>query len=194
MTLLLLTGNTAFAEVTKLVRMHLVDSITREPISGAHVTYSAEAREGTLSGHGGKTVQMFEIHAQSDADGLVTLQPTEFNPRVFGIFGLNTNYESPSITVVKAGYARMDLRSPSVMASPRIRDTLDTGFYRINIEMKRADAASDAREAEAAQLAETTRRLQNHESISLPESPPIKMIRKAPSPGRTIKDAAPPQE
>jgi hypothetical protein len=158
----LLSGHPAVAEVTKLVQMRLIDGASKEPIAGAHVTYSAEAREA---------MKLFEIHVQSDAEGVVTLPPTRFDAKAFGLFGLNTNYESPLLTISKTGYRRMQLQNTHVVASPSVQDLLRWDHNGATIELKRSDAASQAGDAHA-NAVEAVRPAYEKKSIARPDRLP----------------------
>lgn len=99
----------ALSETTKLIRMRVVDSVSKASLEGVRVNYYAMAREGTLTGHGGRTVKVFEVQARSTGDGTITLPATRFDAGPFGLFGLNTNYESPSLILRKEGYRKLAL-------------------------------------------------------------------------------------
>ncbi len=101
----------ARAETTKPIRMRVVEAGTGKPVAGAEVRYSAEAWEGTLTGHGGRTALMFDIPARSDAEGVIAIPPTAVSARLFGIFGLNTNYGNAEMRIRKPGYKTLVLRN-----------------------------------------------------------------------------------
>ena len=100
-----------FAESTQPIRMRVVESVTGQPVAGAKVRYFAMASEGTLTGHGGRTATLFEVLGASDADGNIILPATAFDPRIFGILGLNTNYENAAMSITHRGYAPVELRN-----------------------------------------------------------------------------------
>jgi hypothetical protein len=54
---------------------------------------------------------MFELTTESDAEGTIAFSPTRFDHRVFGLFGMNTNYENARMTITKAGYEPLELRN-----------------------------------------------------------------------------------
>lgn len=91
--------------------MRVVDSGSGKPVAAANVRYRAMAREGTSSGHGGRSAPLFDITATSDADGTVYIPPTKFDAHIFGMFGMNTNYENATMTVSRDGYATLRLRN-----------------------------------------------------------------------------------
>jgi hypothetical protein len=90
------------------VRMTVLDAHDGRPIAGAHVLFQAHAHEGTFTGHGGRGVNLFAAEAATDEAGEFRLPKQEFDARPFF---LNTNYENPSITIFKPGYAVLTLRN-----------------------------------------------------------------------------------
>lgn len=101
----------ALAESTQPIRMRVVESGTGKPVAGAKVRYSAAVWEGTLTGHGGRTAIMFEVRGESDANGNIALPATQFSPRIFGMFGMNTNYGNAVMHITQTGYEPVELRN-----------------------------------------------------------------------------------
>jgi hypothetical protein len=95
------------------IHMVVTDAEEHRPIAGANVLFFARAREGTLSGHGGRVATLFLAEAISDANGNVDFaeQKVPFAPFLF-----NTNYEPPLLLVYKPGYSvnlvHNELRAP----------------------------------------------------------------------------------
>jgi hypothetical protein len=189
--LLLFATGSALSETTKTIRMRVVDSATKAPIPGASVTYYAEAREGTLTGHGGKTVKLFEIQTQSAPDGAITLQPASFNARPFGLFGMNTNYESPTVVVSKAGYKKW-IRHQSI--SGNSMEELVRWDASEAIAQLQWIGIDPARDADEARLAASKERAKS--GIPLPDFRPTRQkmeVRSAPQSGSNIGVADQPQ-
>lgn len=91
--------------------MRVVESGSGKPVAEADVRYRAMAREGTSTGHGGRSAPLFDITVKSDADGAVVIPPTKFDAYIFGVFGMNTNYENATMTVARDGYETLQLRN-----------------------------------------------------------------------------------
>jgi len=141
-----LTGM-ALAETTKPIRMRVVDSASKVPLEGVLVAYCAQAREGTLTGHGGRVVTLFEVHARSTADGTITLAPAKFEAGPFGIFGMNTNYESPTVVLRKEGYKKRALHNSISGTSLAAVTRWELNGATVEMEWSGIDPARDAEEA-----------------------------------------------
>lgn len=83
------------------VRMTFADATTGAPIPGVVAAFYGTARQGTFTGHGGRTATLFLTEAVSDAQGEVRFPAQEFDPRPFF---MNTNYENPGMIVLAPGY------------------------------------------------------------------------------------------
>src|SRR5688572_7395465 len=79
------------------VRMNVVDAQDDRPMGGALVLFQASASEGTLTGHGGRSVNLFVAEAVTDHSGELQLPKQEFSAQPFF---LNTNYNNPSMVVL----------------------------------------------------------------------------------------------
>lgn len=61
--LLCLLSIPGFAATMPSVRMKVVDAEEGTPIAGAHVLFQANAHEGTFTGHGGRSANLFAVEA-----------------------------------------------------------------------------------------------------------------------------------
>ncbi len=125
----------AIAESTQPIRMRVVESGTNKPVAGANVRYFAMVREGTFTGHGGRTATMFEIRGESDADGNIALPATQFSPRIFGIFGQNTNYENANMSITQSGYKPIQL-SNNLRIMPNLDEVIAWQYQGSTVELK----------------------------------------------------------
>jgi len=125
------------------VHMVVTDAQDNRPIAGANVLFTARAREGTLSGHGGRVATLFLAEAVSDHNGNISFgeQKAALPPFLF-----NTNYDPPWLLVFKPGYAiqviRNELRAPN---DPRLVTAWDhegevIRMQRVTTEKERGDA------------------------------------------------------
>jgi len=88
------------------VRMKVVDAQDSSPVAGAHVLFLGTAQEGTLTGHGGRTANLFAVETMTDDVGKLRLPKQEFSAQPFL---LNTTYHNPRLVVLKPGYALLTL-------------------------------------------------------------------------------------
>ena len=88
------------------VRMKVVDAQDGSPVAGALVIFYAKAKEGTWTGHGGKHATLWVAEAATDGAGEVRFPKQEFSRQPFF---LNTNYESPTMVILKPGYVLLPL-------------------------------------------------------------------------------------
>src|SRR5262245_46016265 len=51
------------------VRMKMIDAQDGSPVQGAHVLFQANGREGTFTGHGGRSANLFVAEALTDVSG-----------------------------------------------------------------------------------------------------------------------------
>lgn len=86
--------------------MSVVDAQDGTPLAGVVALFRGLAREGTMTGHGGKHAVLFAVEAVSDAAGQLRLPKQEFDSQPFF---LNTNYENPSMMLLQPGYAPLHL-------------------------------------------------------------------------------------
>ena len=89
------------------VTMHVADEHAT-PIAGVVAMFWETAREGTFTGHGGREPVLFVVEAVSDQSGELRFPRQDFNSQPF--FG-NTNYENPSMLLLKPGYEALDLHN-----------------------------------------------------------------------------------
>lgn len=122
----------AFAATMPPVRMKVVDAEDGRPVAGANVLFHASAREGTFTGHGGRSVGLFAAEAVTDDAGELRLPKQEFSAQPFF---LNTNYENPSMLVFKPGYALVVLRNSQ--PDPGLKDMTVWEHNQQTIRMKR---------------------------------------------------------
>jgi hypothetical protein len=107
MTLLLcLAAVAATAASMPAVKMKVVDEHDGTPIAGVVAMFWGAAREGTLTGHGGKQAILFAAEAVSDETGELRFPKQDFSGQPFF---LNTNYQNPSMLLLKPGYAPLVL-------------------------------------------------------------------------------------
>lgn len=125
----------AAAETTREIRMRVVESATGKPVAGAQVRYRATASEGTFTGHGGRTGILFDIRAESDANGTIAIPPTKFDARIFGVFGMNTNYENARMTITRRGYESLELRN-SLRIIPQLDEVISWEHNGRTVELR----------------------------------------------------------
>ena len=90
------------------VKMNVVDEHDGTPIPGVVAMFWGTGREGTITGHGGKQAILFAVEAVSDEAGELRFPKQDFSSQPFF---LNTNYENPSMLLLKPGYAPLVLRN-----------------------------------------------------------------------------------
>jgi hypothetical protein len=115
------------------VRMKLVDAEDGRPVAGVHVLFQATAREGTFTGHGGRGVSLFAAEAVTDDAGELRLPKQEFSAQPFF---LNTNYENPSMLLLKPGYALVILHNRR-RSVPDLKEITVWEYNEQTIRMKR---------------------------------------------------------
>jgi hypothetical protein len=106
------------------VRMTVVDAADNRPIAGALVLFQATAREGTMTGHGGRSASLFAVETVTDDAGQIRIAAQQFSTQPFF---LNTNYETPSLVVLKPGYKLLSLHNhaPTDWRAPSVWDHND---------------------------------------------------------------------
>jgi hypothetical protein len=90
------------------VKMKVVGEQDGTPIAGVVALFWGTAREGTITGHGGKHALLFAVEAVSDEAGELRFAKQDFSSQPFF---LNTNYENPSMLLLKPGYAPLVLHN-----------------------------------------------------------------------------------
>jgi hypothetical protein len=96
----------AIAATMPAVNMKVVDEHDGMPLAGVVALFRGTAREGTITGHGGRHAILFATEAVSDEAGDLRFPKQHFRSRPFF---LNTNYENPSMLLLKPGYAPLVL-------------------------------------------------------------------------------------
>src|SRR6185295_19998630 len=86
----------------------VVDEHDGTPIAGLVAMFWGTAREGTITGHGGKHAILFAVEAVSDDSGELRFPKQDFGSQPFF---LNTNYENPSMLLLKPDYAPLFLHN-----------------------------------------------------------------------------------
>jgi hypothetical protein len=94
------------ASTMPAVTMKVVDEHGGTPIAEVVALFWGTAREGTITGHGGKHAVLFAVEAVSDQSGELRFPKQDFNNQPFF---LNTNYENPSMLLLNPGYAPLVL-------------------------------------------------------------------------------------
>ena len=106
--LLSLAAIPVIAAAMPAVKMNVVDEHDGTPIPGLVALFWGTAREGTITGHGGKHAILFAVEAVSDESGELRFPRQDFSSQPFF---LNTNYENPSMLLLKPGYAPLVLHN-----------------------------------------------------------------------------------
>ena len=121
------------------VRMKMVDAQEGIPIAGAHVLFQANAREGTFTGHGGRSANLFAVEAVTDHSGEIHLPKQKFSPYPFF---LNTNYHNPTMVVFKPGYVLLILTN-TLRIIPNLDEVTIWQYDNQTIKMTRVTTDSD---------------------------------------------------
>ena len=108
MLLLLFAAVPVVAATMPEVRMKVVDERDGTPIQGLVALFWGSAREGTFTGHGGKHAILFAVEAASDESGELSFPKQDFSSQPFF---LNTNFENPSMLLLKPGYEPLVLHN-----------------------------------------------------------------------------------
>src|SRR5258708_10761855 len=90
------------------VTMKVVDEHDGTPVAGVVALLWETAREGTISGHGGKTAVLLAGESVSDQSGALRFPKQDFKSQPFF---LNTNYENPAMLLLNPGYAPLVLHN-----------------------------------------------------------------------------------
>ena len=106
--LLFLVMTRAISATMPAVKMNVVDERDATPIAGVVTLFWGTAREGTITGHGGKHAILFAVEAVSDESGELRFPKQDFSSQPFF---LNTNYENPAMLFLKPGYAPLVLHN-----------------------------------------------------------------------------------
>jgi hypothetical protein len=105
---LFLAALPVIAATMPAVTMKVLDERDGTPIPGLVAMFWGTAREGTFTGHGGRHAILFAVEAVSDESGEFHFPRQDFSSQPFF---LNTNYENPSMLLLKPGYAPLVLHN-----------------------------------------------------------------------------------
>lgn len=141
--LLCLLSIPGFAATMPSVRMKVVDAEDGTPIAGAHVLFQANAHEGTFTGHGGRSANLFVVEAVTDHSGEIQLPKQEFSAYPFF---LNTNYHNPTMVVFKPGYVLLILTN-TLRIIPKLDEVTMWQYDNQTVKMKRATNDKDMYDA-----------------------------------------------
>ena len=137
--LLLVLASPAFAATMPSVQMTFVDAQNSSAIVGAVVLFQASAREGTWTGHGGRSASLFAVEGVTDATGAVQFPKQEFSAQPFF---LNTNYENASMVALKPGYALLVLINQRGIPT-EVRSVTTWEYNSQTITMKRSSGDAE---------------------------------------------------
>lgn len=132
--LLFLPANPVGAATMPAVKMKVVDEHDGTPIPGLVALFWGTAREGTITGHGGKHAILFAVEAVSDESGELRFPKQDFSSQPFF---LNTNYENPSMLLLKPGYAPLVLHN-QLRIVPTLAEASRWEYEDKTIKMKKA--------------------------------------------------------
>ena len=116
------------------VKMKVVDEHDGTPIPGLVALFRGTAREGTITGHGGKHAILFAVEAVSDQAGDLRFPKQDFSSQPFF---LNTNYENPSMLLLKPGYAPLVLYN-QLRLVPTLAEASRWEYEGKTVKMKKA--------------------------------------------------------
>jgi len=126
----------ATAGTMPAVNMKVVDEQDGTPIRGLVALFWGSAREGTITGHGGKHALLFAMEAVSDEGGELRFPKQDFSSQPFF---LNTNYENPSMLLLKPGYAPLRLYN-QLRTIPTRAEASSWEYEGKTVKMKKATA------------------------------------------------------
>ncbi len=118
------------------VTMKAVDAQDGKPVPGLVALFWGTAREGTITGHGGRHAILFAAEAVSDEAGELRFAKQSFSSQPFF---LNTNYENPSMLLLKAGYAPLVLYN-QLRIVPTLAEASRWEYDGTTVKMKKASA------------------------------------------------------
>ena len=130
------------------VTMKVVDEGDGTPVPGVVALFRGTARQGTLTGHGGEQALLFAVEAVSDGSGELRFPEQNFSSQPFF---LNTNYENPSMLLLKPGYAPLVLTN-QLRILPTLAEASVWEFHGKTIRMKRATESDLRRYADLTTL------------------------------------------
>jgi len=132
--LLLLPAAPVIAATMPAVNMKVVDEHDGTPLPGLVALFWGTAREGTITGHGGKRAILFAVEAVSDESGELRVPKQDFSSQPFF---LNTNYENPSMLLLKPGYAPLILHN-ELRIVPTLADASRWEYEGQTVKLKKA--------------------------------------------------------
>ena len=132
----LLAAVPVIAATMPAVKMKVVDEHDGTPIPGLVAMFWGTAREGTITGHGGKHAILFAVEAVSDESGELRFPKQDFSSQPFF---LNTNYENPSMLLLKPGYAPLVLHN-QLRAVPTLAEASRWEYEGKTVKLKKATA------------------------------------------------------
>jgi hypothetical protein len=141
--LLLLTEAPVIAATMPAVKMKVLDEHDGAPISGLVALFWGTAREGTFTGHGGKRALLFAVEAVSDESGDLHFPKQDFSSQPFF---LNTNYQNPSMLLLKPGYAPLVLYN-QLRIIPTLAEASMWEYEGKTVKMKKATDEEMRRQA-----------------------------------------------
>lgn len=118
------------------VTMKVVDAQDGKPIPGLVALFWGTAREGTITGHGGRHAILFATEAVSDEAGVLRFPKQNFSSQPYF---LNTNYENPSMLLLQAGYAPLVLYN-QLRIVPTLAEASRWEYEGTTVKMKKASA------------------------------------------------------
>jgi hypothetical protein len=124
----------AGAATMPAVTMKVLDEHDGRPIPGLVALFWATAREGTFTGHGGRQAVLFAAEAVSDESGVLRFPKQDFKSQPFF---LNTNYENPSMLLLKPGYAPLILHN-QLRIVPTLAEASTWEYEGKTVRMKKA--------------------------------------------------------
>ena len=132
--LVFLAGVVVMAATMPAVKMTVVDAEDGKPIPGLVALFWGAAREGTITGHGGRHAILFAVEAVSDQSGELRFPKQDFRGQPFF---LNTNYENPSMLLLKPGYLPLVLHN-QLRAFPTLAEASKWEYEGHTVKMTRA--------------------------------------------------------
>jgi hypothetical protein len=149
----LLVAFAAAAATMPPVHMKVVDGADGSAVAGAFVLFSAQAHEGSITGHGGREVTLFAAEAVTNDAGELDIAKQDFSAQPFF---LNTVLHNPQMTIFKPGYATLILVNQRKVV-PDLKEVTSWTYDGQTVRLKRA--ASDKDTAEAAHWAAENARM-----------------------------------
>jgi hypothetical protein len=132
--LLLLLPAPACPATMPAIRMKVVDSQDGSPVAGANVLFLGTAHEGTWTGHGGRSTNLFAAETTTDDAGEFHIPKQDFSAQPFF---LNTIYDNPRLVVLKPGYVLLTLIN-TLRIIPRLDEVTTWQYNDQTVKMTRA--------------------------------------------------------